>query len=200
MDSQQWCLIDCETTGFVPPVYCVEIAAQNMRGWTKDGPPYIALLNHGRAIPPEASRIHGYTAELLSERGLPPPQVYATLATMVRDRPLTAYNMSYDWDKVLIPEWHRLNIPQIGTRGPCWLQIARHLLPNPAAGNHQLQTLRQYYGLPSQSAAHSAGGDIDTTLALIRTVLVPLLSAGGYNSWESICALSAKWCPRAPRR
>jgi hypothetical protein len=41
----------------------MELAAQKMRGWEKDGEPYRHLLNHDCAIPAEAAREYG---------GLPP--------------------------------------------------------------------------------------------------------------------------------
>jgi len=42
-----WILLDTETTGISQPVYAVELAAQKMRGWERDGEPFRRLLNHG---------------------------------------------------------------------------------------------------------------------------------------------------------
>jgi len=56
-----WLLLDTETTGISQPVYAVELAAQKMRGWERVGEPFRRLLNHGREIPAEASRVNGYT-------------------------------------------------------------------------------------------------------------------------------------------
>ena len=69
--------------------------------------------------------------------------------------PVVAYNLEYDWHKVLLPEWKRLGIPQIGIPGFCALKLAQRLLDPVPAGNHKLQTLRQYYRLP-ENGAHTA--------------------------------------------
>jgi len=56
-DDSSWILIDTETTGFAKPIYPVDLAAQRMRGWERDGEPLRYLLNHGCEIPSEASRV-----------------------------------------------------------------------------------------------------------------------------------------------
>jgi hypothetical protein len=45
MLDNDWVLIDTETTGFVPPIIVVELAAQRMRGWEPQGAPFRRLLN-----------------------------------------------------------------------------------------------------------------------------------------------------------
>ena len=72
MDRTHWILLDTETTGIKAPVYVVELAAQRMRGWEPDGPPFQRMDNHGVEIPPEASRVNGYTREILERDGDPP--------------------------------------------------------------------------------------------------------------------------------
>ena len=69
-DNDSWILLDTETTGLAKPVFTVELAAQKMQGWKRDGEPFRRLLNHGCAIPDEAARVHGYTREI-SERDAP---------------------------------------------------------------------------------------------------------------------------------
>ena len=32
-------IVDPEITGFAPPIYVVDLAAQRMHGWEPDGPP-----------------------------------------------------------------------------------------------------------------------------------------------------------------
>ena len=59
MNHTPWLLLDTETTGFKPPIFVVELAAQRMRGWEPEGLPFRRLLNHGVAIPPEAARVNG---------------------------------------------------------------------------------------------------------------------------------------------
>ena len=195
MNQTPWIILDTETTGLKAPVHVVELAAQRMRGWGPEGAPFCRMLNHGVEIPPEASRVHGYTQAILERDGESPHDVYAAFADYVGERPLVAYNLRYDLDEVLRPEWARLGIDPIGRAGFCALQLAQRLLDPVPAGNHKLQTLRQFYRLP-QRGAHTALGDVETVADLLRQVLRPLAEARGLMSWEAISAFAAApWFP-----
>ncbi len=195
MDGTSWILLDTETTGFKPPVFVVELAAQRMRGWAPDGPHFRRLLDHGIAIPPEAARVNGYTREILERDGEPPLAVYEEFATYVGNRPLVAYNLSYDLDQVLRPEWERLGIDPIGLPGFCALRLAQRLLDPVPAGNHKLQTLRQYYRLP-QRGAHTALGDVETVVDLLQQILRPVAEERGLTDWEALRAFAEEpWFP-----
>ena len=69
MNKTPWLLLDTETTGFATPIYVVELAAQRMRGWHPHGELFHKLLNQNADIPGEASRVHGYTREILERDG-----------------------------------------------------------------------------------------------------------------------------------
>ena len=190
-----WIIIDTETTGFAKPIFAVDIAAQKMKGWEPDGPPFRRLLNHGRAIPQEASRVHGYTKEILERDGSPPHDVYREFERYAAGLPVVAYNMAYDWDQVLEPEWQRLGIDPIGFPGFCALKLTQRLLDPTPAGNCKLQTLRQYYRLP-ENGAHTALGDVLTVIDLIREVLRPLAEQRGLHTWEQLVAFTQEsWFP-----
>lgn len=196
MDETEWIILDTETTGFSVPIFVVEIAAQKMKGWEPNGPPFRFLLNHGTDIPPEAARVHGYTREILERDGDPPEEVYAAFARYVGNRPLVAYNLPYDLDKVLLPEWERLSVRPIGTVGFCALALTQRLLDPVPAGNCKLQTLRQYYRLPERGA-HTAMGDVETVIDLLSGIIRPLAEKRGLKSWEKITAFSTQtWYPR----
>lgn len=195
MHNTEWVILDTETTGFAAPVFVVELAAQRMRGWQPEGSPFRCLLNHGTAIPPKASRVHGYTREILERDGEPPLAVYREFARYVESRPVAAYNLAYDWDDVLLPEWQRLGLAPIGTRGLCMLQLAQRLLDPVPAGNCKLQTLRQYYRLPARGA-HTALGDVETVIDLGQQVLRPLAEARSLDDWRALSTFSeATWFP-----
>ena len=195
MKNIEWVILDTETTGFSSPIFVVELAAQRMLGWQPEGPPFRRMLNHGTAIPPEASRVHGYTREILERDGESPLDVYREFAHYVKTRPVAAYNLSYDWDDVLVPEWQRLGLGPAGTRGLCMLQLAQRLLDPVPAGNCKLQTLRQYYHLPARGA-HTALGDVETVIDLGQQVLRPLSEARGLSGWQALKAFSeATWFP-----
>ena len=103
MQSSEWIILDTETTGFASPIFVVELAAQRMRGWEPFGASFRKLLNQNADIPPEASRVHGYTREILERDGEPASDVYREFASYVEGLPLVAYNSDYDLKKVLMP-------------------------------------------------------------------------------------------------
>ena len=195
MDESAWVLIDTETNGLSAPVFVVEIGAQRMRGWRREGVPFRRLLNQNADIPPEASRIHGYTREILERDGESPVDVYKDFARYVRGLPLVAFNLAYDLDGVLLPEWGRLGTPPIGTRGFCALKLAQRLLDPVPAGNCKLQTLRQFYRLPERGA-HTALGDVETVADLLGQVLRPLAEERRLHTWDQIVEFTeAPWFP-----
>jgi DNA polymerase-3 subunit epsilon len=194
-NHSSWILIDTETTGFAKPIYTVELAAQRMRGWERDGKPLRYLLNHGCQIPTEVARVHGYTREILERDGSPPEEVYREFASYASGLPVVAYNTAYDWDQVLVPEWQRLGLEPSGVRGFCALQLAQRLLDPVPAGNCKLQTLRQYYRL-SEHGAHTALGDVETVIDLMQQVLRPLAEKRGLDTWEKLMGfLEGEWYP-----
>src|SRR5580658_5914714 len=101
MRKTSWILLDTETTGISAPIFVVELAAQRMRGWSAEGEPFRKLLNQNQEIPAEASRVHGYTREILERDGEPAQQVYQEFAAYVSNLPLVSYNLEYDLDEVL---------------------------------------------------------------------------------------------------
>jgi DNA polymerase III epsilon subunit-like protein len=194
-DHPSWILIDTETTGFTKPIYTVELAAQRMRGWERDGKPFRFLLNHGCQIPAEVSRVHGYTREILERDGSAPDVVYREFAAYVSGLPVSAYNTAYDWDQVLEPEWRRLGLEPCGVRGFCSLQLAQRILDPVPAGNCKLQTLRQYYRL-AERGAHTALGDVETVIDLMQQVLRPLAEKRGLDTWGKLMGfLKGEWYP-----
>ena len=196
MNNTSWILLDTETNGLVAPIYVVELAAQRMRGWEAVGEPFRRLLNQNVDIPPEASRVNGYTREILERDGEPALAVYADFARYVDGLPLVSYNLEYDLDKVLLPEWARLGITPIGTRGFCALELARRLLDPVPAGNCKLQTLRQFYRLPERGA-HTGLGDVMTVVDLLGQVLRPRLLQRGLDNWAALVAFTeTPWFPQ----
>ena len=195
MPQFSWILLDTETTGFTAPVFVVEIGAQRMRGWEPEGATFRKLLNQNCEIPPEASRVHGYTREILERDGEPAGAVYEAFRAYAGDLPLVTYNAEYDLDLVLLPEWKRLGITPIGRTGFCALRLAQRLLDPVPAGNCKLQTLRQYYRLPERGA-HTALGDVETVADLMANVLRPIAGQCGLDTWEKLTAFaSEEWYP-----
>jgi DNA polymerase-3 subunit epsilon len=181
MYDNTWILLDTETTGLSAPIFVVELAAQRMHGWGPDGKAFRKLLNQSADIPAEAPRVHGYTREILERDGEPPLQVYREFAEYAAALPLVSFNLEYDLDEVLKPEWRRLRIAPIGSRGFCALRLAQRLLDPVPAGNCKLQTLGQYYRLPERGA-HTALGDVQTVVDLFGNVLRPIAEHRGLDT------------------
>ena len=121
--------------------------------------------------------------------------MYRNITAYAGQVPLVAYNLAFDWDKVLLPEWQRLGLGPIGQRGWCALELARRLLDPVPAGNCKLQTLRQFYRLPERGA-HTALGDVHTVVDLLDTVLFFLFEARGLHTWADLLALTeSTWFP-----
>ena len=99
---------------------------------------------------------------------------YAAFEHYVGDRSLVAYNLPFDWDRALQPEYGRLGLTEIGSPGFCALKLARRVIPKSSVSNYQLQTLREHYELPERMA-HSALDDVLTTVDLLTSVLLPLM-------------------------
>ena len=195
MSRNSWVLIDTETTGLTAPVFVVDLAAQKMSGWEPVGPVFRKMINHGVNIPAEAARINGYTREVLERDGEPPLDVYDAFARFVGDLPISSYNLDFDLQKVLLPEWRRLGIDPIGREGFCVLRLAQRLLDPTPAGNCKLQTLRQYYRLPERGA-HTAAGDVATVVDLLGRILAPIADSRGIEGLAAISAyLEEEWFP-----
>ena len=195
MQHSDWIILDTETTGFAAPIFVVEIGAQKMHGWQPVGEPFRKLINQNQDIPPEASRVHGYTREILERDGESANQVHEALRLYVKDLPVVAYNLDYDLDRVLKPEWDRLGIAHMGRGGFCALRLAQRLLDPVPAGNCKLQTLRQYYRLPERGA-HTALGDVETVADLFAQVLRPIAEQRGIHTWDAVKAYAeGEWYP-----
>jgi DNA polymerase-3 subunit epsilon len=120
-----------------------------MRGWEPQDAPFRRLLNQNADIAPEASRVHGYTREILERDGEPAIDVYRDFAGYAGNLLIVSYNLKYDLEGVLKPEWSRLGIKPIGAEGFCALRLVQRLLDPVPAGNCKLQTLRQFIACPS---------------------------------------------------
>ena len=191
----EWVLLDTETSGLKAPIYALEIAAQKMKGIEPQGEPFRVLIDHGVEIPAQASRVNGLTKEILERDGEEPEEAYRQMRSYVEERPISAYNIAYDWDKVLVPEWKRLGIEPIGSKAFCFYEFTARMLDPIQCGNCKLQTLRQFYRLPERGA-HSAMGDVLTAIDLLQKVIYPIAEKrklSDISKWAKYCA--EEWYP-----
>jgi DNA polymerase III epsilon subunit-like protein len=191
-NGTRWVIIDTETTGLCDPIYVVEIAGQLMEGWRPVGAPFRMLLNHNVPVPYEAVAVHGYTREYLRQHGGPPRQVYGAFRDYARDYPLVAHNLSYDWNRCLVPEWVRLRIPPIGQRGFCTMTLGRRVIPE--TGKHSLDHLQEYFNLNPEGRSHQAKHDVRTVVEMFERIYRPRLEGAGLTTFESV----AKFSRRSP--
>lgn len=178
-----WVILDTETDGLRDPIHVVEIAAQLMRGWLPCGEPFRRLLNHGVPIPPEAFAVHGYSEEFLRKNGDNPADVYRDLAEYIKDYPVVAHNLSFDWNRCLVPEWQRLGLPEIGRRGFCTLTLARRVLIDSSC--HRLDVLKELYRL-EDTKSHNALNDVQTLVQLFERQYKPRLEKVGLTSFYEV--------------
>lgn len=186
-DETEWVILDTETDGLEYPIHAVEVAAQRMRGMEKEGEPFRVFLNHDIPIPGPALAVHGYTREFLRDNGVDPRDAYNQLRSYVENRPVTAHFLRYDWNAVLLPEWRRLRLSQVGQPGLCTWNLSRRVLPE--CRSHKLDVLREMYGLPT-AGAHSAKGDVETVYLLLERCILPRLQQVGVFGFNNILRFS----------
>lgn len=183
----EWTLIDTETDGLYPPIHIIEIAAQRFAGLEPAGKPFQIFLNHGIPIPAEATTVHGYTTQFITDNGINPKTAYSEFRQYADGTPLTAHYLRYDWDMALIPELHRLQETQIGSKGFCSWFLARRALPE--YPTHKLDYLRNALSLHC-SRPHSASGDVESVCDLFTRVIFPRLKDCGIDSIDRIAEFS----------
>ncbi|WP_206935164.1 DNA polymerase III subunit epsilon [Roseococcus thiosulfatophilus] len=123
-------ILDTETTGFEPSEghRVIEVAAIEVVNLLPTGRFYHAIIDPQRDVPPEASRIHGFTRADLEGKPLFAEQMDAMLA-FLGDSPIVAHNAAFDF-KHLDAELVRAGRPPLdGTRMVDSLALARERFP-----------------------------------------------------------------------
>lgn len=155
-------VLDTETTGFKQPAALVEIA------WVEIDQDFNVIDRVQSLIDPQiqieavASGVHGITNDDVVDA----PTIEEFFDIVKRDPfgndeiILVGHNIAYD-EKFVAPHIKSL-IGRI-----CTLKCSRRLYPE--AENHKLMTLKFELGLgKGVSGAHSAAGDVETTLSLLK--------------------------------
>jgi DNA polymerase III epsilon subunit-like protein len=189
MRDEPWLIVDTETNGLLQPIYVVEIAAQRMRGWEADGEPFRVLLNHDVPIDPGAEAVHGYSREYLRLHGEDPVRAHAAFHAYAGELPIVAYNLAFDWGRVLAPEYQRLGVPVSGCRGFCALTLARRVIDDTC--NHRLETLKRHFGLGDERS-HRGLNDVVTTVRLFQQVFRARLEPAGITGFDAVARFSRR--------
>lgn len=174
--TSQFRVVDTETTGFDPRADAVvEVAWAVVRGDGTKVSDGATLINPGRPIPAEATRVHGiHDRDVASAPSLGDAiERHAGLCSPV----MTAVIHNAGFDTAFLNR-----VPKFRSGNPqvlCSMQLAMNLLPD--VGGYSLDHLRGRLGLdnrPGASAAHRAAGDVATTAALLKLLVDAYLAAG----------------------
>ena len=189
MNSEEWIIVDTETNGIYPPICTVEIAAQRMVGWEPSGEPFRVLLNHEVPIDPGAQAVHGYSRAFLRQHGEDPVRAHQAFHAYAGDLPIVAYNISFDWNRVLEPEYQRLGVPMTGRRGFCAMTLARRVIPE--THNYRLETLKTHFDLGPEPS-HKALNDVLVVARLFERVFRGRLASMGFEGFAAVAAFSRR--------
>lgn len=189
MKNEEWLVVDTETNGLMPPVYAVEIAAQRMMGWEPFGEPFRILLNHDVPIEPMAEALHGYSRAYLREHGQNPVAAHQAFHGYAGSLPIVSYNISFDWNRVLQPEYIRLGVPCSGTRGFCAMTLARRVITE--TDNHKLETLKNHFRL-SVGPSHKGLNDVQVVVRLFQSIFRERLETSGIRGFETVAQFSCR--------
>ena len=189
MNDESWVIIDTETSGLMQTICTVEIAGQRMKGWEPEGLPFRVLLNHDVPIDPMAESVHGYSREYLKQNGQDPKKAHKAFHEYAEDLPIVAYNISFDWNRVLEPEYKRLNVPQTGKRGFCALTLARRVINE--TDNYKLETLKDHFKLSTEQS-HRGTNDVNVVASLFSKIFKARLTAAGIVGFNNVAAFSKK--------
>jgi DNA polymerase III epsilon subunit-like protein len=173
----------------MPPICAVEIASQRMKGWEPEGSPFRVLLNHDVPIDPMAESLHGYSREYLRQHGQDPKKAHRAFHEYAEGLPIVAYNISFDWNRVLEPEYRRLNVPQTGTRGFCAMTLARRVINE--TDNHRLETLKDHFRLSTEQS-HKGLNDVAVVVSLFSKIFKERLTSAGIVGFNKIADFSKK--------
>lgn len=152
-------VLDTETTGFEPLEghRIIEIAAIEIVNLMPTGQVFHTLINPDRDVPPEASRVHGFTRADLE--GKPRfPEKAAEMLEFLGDSPIIAHNAPFDF-KHLDAELLRAKRPPLDpARMIDTLALARVAFPG---AQNSLDALCRRFGIDlSQRTTHNALLDV----------------------------------------
>jgi DNA polymerase-3 subunit epsilon len=186
--SQSFRVLDTETTGLDPRTDAiVELAWAIMRGDGTVLSSNSTLVNPGRPIPADATRIHGISDCDVADAPTLEQAVEAHSELYLPVLPAICHNASFD--SVLLRRSPRL--AKGNPRFLCTLRLAENLLP--ARKSYTLDSLRSHLRLDTGrkgTAAHRAAADVAATCSLFKHLIDKYLAAGHPDDIEKLFELS----------
>ena len=177
--------IDTETTGMSPADghRLVEVARVELLDG-RLGETWSSLIRPGRAIPPDAARVHGITDAMVADAPLP-AAVGRTLREACAELPLVFHNAPFDLP-FLIALFREAGAPPVLNPIVDTLGLARGLL---GPGGNSLGALAKKLNLPAEPA-HRALGDALTTARLFLALAERWERERGVRSVMELAAAS----------
>ena len=177
--------VDTETTGMSPAEghRLVEVARVAVVDGLL-GEDWSTLVNPGRAIPPDATRVHGISDAMVA--GAPKPAVAGRmLREACGDMPLVFHNAPFDLP-FLLQLFREANAPPLVNPVIDTLGLARGLF---GTGSNALGALAARLKLPPETA-HRALGDTRTTARLFVELAGRWEREKGVHSLDELAAAS----------
>lgn len=185
LSGQRVLAVDTETTGLSPVDGhgLVEVATVAIDGAAL-GEGWSSLVRPGRAIPADASAVHGITDAMVADAP-PPDAVAADLRRRCDDLVLVFHNASFDLP-FLIDLLRQGGQPPLLNPIIDTLGLARGL---GGPGSNSLGALAARLGLPREPQ-HRALGDARTTARLLIELVGPWETERGVRSLAELAAVS----------
>lgn len=175
---------DVETTGLSAVAnQLVELSGVKFDYKGEKQETFSELINPLNPIPPEVTKIHGITDDMVKDSPSVKEVVPKFLNWMGKDSVLIAHNAPFDL------EFMRVNIAKLGLECPDnyvldTLIISRELMPD--APRHQLQTIVELLGLPSGGYHRALADSVH-----VKDVFLTLAQSGNLKQFENLCAMGA---------
>ncbi len=189
--STEFVVFDVETTGLSPldGDRIIEIAAMKM----KDGKivdKFYSLVNPGRSIPPEATRIHTITDEMVASAPLA-SDTLPQLISFIGGGCVAGHNVRFDlgflcYELALAGRKLNDSTPAVDT-----LKMAREFLPY--LSNHRLGYLARSLGV-QVSETHRAMADVELTVQ----VLIRMIEMASDKNADDACKFVSQFSTEKP--
>jgi DNA polymerase-3 subunit epsilon len=185
LEGERVAVLDTETTGMSPSAGAelVEVAVVDLDG-ADVGRTWSSLVRPSRAIPPDATRVHGITDALVA--GAPTPaEVAPRVRSAVGDRLIAFHHASFDLPFLVALMRATGQAPLLGPLVDT-LGLARGLF---GPGSNALGALAARLGLPWEPR-HRALGDALTTARLLIALAERWERDKGVRSLDELAAAS----------
>lgn len=194
LQELRYAVVDVETTGGGSRSHdrVTEIAVVPLEGGAV-GEAWSSLVNPGRAIPAQVTRLTGISDAMV--RGAPVfPEVVPQVVGALQGRVFVAHHAAFDWGFVNSELLRAEDRVLVGDR-LCTVRLARVLLPG--LRRRSLDALGAYFGV-TITGRHRALGDALATAEILGRLL-EIAEEQGHHTWPQLSARLDRRTSRARR-